>query len=233
MTPAKLQQSLGYSFTKPELLTQALTHRSFGSPHNERLEFLGDSILNCTIAAQLYQRFPHTKEGDLSRLRAGLVKQETLAIVATGLHLGDALRLGEGELKSGGFRRPSILADALEAIFGAIYLDADFDTAAQTVTKLYADLLNAVDPKSSGKDAKTALQEFLQSKHYGLPRYRLVGTQGEDHAQTFDVECEVPEMAVTTRGSGTSRRIAEQEAASKALELVLSAAQQKKSAKKK
>lgn len=233
MTPAKLQQSLGYSFTKPELLTQALTHRSFGSPHNERLEFLGDSILNCTVAALLFTKFPQTKEGDLSRFRAGLVKQETLATIATGLNLGDVLRLGEGELKSGGFRRPSILADALEAIFGAIYLDAGFDGAAAVVTRLYTDLINAVDPKSSGKDAKTALQEFLQSKHYGLPRYRLTGTHGEAHAQTFDVECEVPEMAIITRGSGASRRIAEQEAAGQALELAQAAAQQKKASKKK
>lgn len=226
MTPKKLEQLLGHNFARPELLLQALTHRSFGSPNNERLEFLGDSILNCTIAAQLFERFPQTKEGDLSRLRAGLVKQDTLAELAQQLKLGDALRLGEGELKSGGFRRPSILADALEAIFGAIYLDAGFEQSAQTISHLYQALLDAIDPKQSAKDAKTALQEHLQSMHYDLPRYRMIGTQGEAHAQTFEVECEVPELQISTRGHGASRRIAEQEAAR--LALPLAQAQQKK-----
>lgn len=226
MTPQKLEQSLGHTFARPELLLQALTHRSFGSPNNERLEFLGDSILNCTIAAQLFDRFPQTKEGDLSRLRAGLVKQDTLAGLAQQLTLGDALRLGEGELKSGGFRRPSILADALEAIFGAVYLDAGFEQAALVIVRQYQTLLDAIDPKVSAKDAKTALQEHLQGRHYDLPRYRMIGIQGEAHAQTFEVECEIPELRITTRGQGASRRIAEQEAAS--LALPLAQAQQKK-----
>ncbi|GAB2181497.1 ribonuclease III [Denitratisoma sp. agr-D3] len=228
MTPKNLERSLGHDFGRSELLLQALTHRSFGSPNNERLEFLGDSILNCTIAAQLFERFPQTKEGDLSRLRAGLVKQDTLAELAQRLHLGDILRLGEGELKSGGFRRPSILADALEAIFGAIYLDAGFETAAGAIVRLYQPLLEAIDPKVSAKDAKTALQEYLQGKHLDLPRYRLVATQGEAHAQTFEVECEVPELFITTRGLGSSRRIAEQEAARLALPLAEAKHQKKK-----
>lgn len=226
MTPKKLEQLLGHAFAHPEFLLQALTHRSYGSPNNERLEFLGDSILNCTIAAQLFERFPHTREGDLSRIRAGLVKQDALAELAQQLHLGDILRLGEGELKSGGFRRPSILADALEAIFGAIYLDAGFESAFAAISRLYQTLLDGIDPKASAKDAKTALQEYLQSKHYDLPRYRLTGTQGEAHAQTFEIECEVPELRITTRGQGASRRIAEQEAARQALPLAQ--AQQKK-----
>ena len=228
MTPKKLEQLLGHAFARPELLLQALTHRSYGSPNNERLEFLGDSILNCTIAAQIFERFPHTREGDLSRIRAGLVKQDTLAELAQQLHLGDALRLGEGELKSGGFRRPSILADALEAIFGAIYLDAGFETAFAAISRLYQPLLEAIDPKASAKDAKTALQEYLQSKHLDLPRYKMVGTTGEAHAQTFEVECEVPELSITTRGQGASRRIAEQEAARQALPLAEAKHQNKK-----
>lgn len=228
MTPKKLEQLLGHAFARPELLLQALTHRSYGSPNNERLEFLGDSILNCTIAAQLFERFPHTREGDLSRIRAGLVKQDTLAELAQQLHLGDALRLGEGELKSGGFRRPSILADALEAIFGAIYLDAGFESAFAAISRLYQMLLEGIDPKASAKDAKTALQEYLQSKHLDLPRYKMVGTTGEAHAQTFEVECEVPELFITTRGQGASRRIAEQEAARQALPLAEAKHQKKK-----
>ena len=228
MTLKKLEQALGYGFNRPELLLQALTHRSFGSPNNERLEFLGDSILNCTIAAQLFERFPKTKEGDLSRLRAGLVKQDTLAELAAALKIGDLLKLGEGELKSGGFRRPSILADALEAIFGAIYLDGGFEQATAAITRQYLQRLAAIDPTATAKDAKTALQEFLQSKHFDLPRYRLVGTRGEAHAQTFEVKCEVPELAIITCGQGSSRRIAEQDAASHALPLVQQAQPKKK-----
>ncbi|RTL58028.1 MAG: ribonuclease III [Rhodocyclaceae bacterium] len=230
MKLVKLEQSLGYTFSRPELLAQALTHRSFGSPNNERLEFLGDSVLNCTIAALLFDKFPQTREGDLSRFRAGLVKQDTLASLAQQLNLGDALRLGEGELKSGGFRRPSILADALEAIFGAIYLDGGFDQAVKVITRLYQALVEDIDPKTSAKDAKTALQEYLQSKHYDLPRYRLKSSTGEAHAQTFEVECEVPELHITTLGQGASRRIAEQEAARQALPLAIAQkqAQQKK-----
>lgn len=221
MKPDRLEQPLGHRFARPELLLQALTHRSWGSPNNERIEFLGDSILNCTVASLLFTAFPQLREGDLSRLRASLVKQETLAKIATGLNLGDYLRLGEGELKSGGFRRPSILADALEAIFGAIYLDANFEAAAAAVTKLYQPLIAALDPNVSAKDPKTALQEWLQAQHFGLPRYTLAATRGEAHAQEFEVECSVPELAIVTRGNGVSRRAAEQGAAEAALTLAL------------
>lgn len=221
MKPEKLEQPLGHHFARPELLLQALTHRSWGSPNNERIEFLGDSVLNCTVASLLYTAFPQLREGDLSRLRASLVKQETLAKIAMELKLGDYLRLGEGELKSGGFRRPSILADALEAIFGAIYLDADFAVAAAAVTRLYQPLIAALDPRVSPKDPKTALQEWLQAQHFGLPRYGLVATRGEAHAQEFEVECSVPELSIITRGQGASRRAAEQGAAEAALSLAM------------
>ena len=219
MKPEKLEQPLGHVFARPELLLQALTHRSWGSPHNERIEFLGDSVLNCTVAFLLFTAFPQLREGELSRLRASLVKQETLAKIATSLKLGDYLR--QGELKSGGFRRPSILADALEAIFGAIYLDAGFDAAAASVGLLYQPLIAAVDPTESAKDPKTSLQEWLQAQHFGLPRYTLAATRGEAHAQEFEVECTIPELAVVTRGSGVSRRAAEQGAAEAALALAL------------
>ncbi|CAB1369358.1 ribonuclease III [Denitratisoma oestradiolicum] len=222
MKPAALQPALGYRFTRSELLVQALTHRSYGSPHNERLEFLGDSLLNCVIAALLFDAFPQLREGDLSRLRASLVRQETLAEVALCLQLGDFLRLGEGELKSGGFRRPSILADALEAIFGAIYLDSNFDGVAGVIAGLFRPLLDRVDPSDAGKDAKTALQEFLQARHLPLPRYLLRTTRGEAHAQEFEVECGIPELGIISQGSGPSRRGAEQAAARSALEMAKS-----------
>lgn len=222
MKPETLQRALGYEFAHPELLQQAVTHRSYGSPHNERLEFLGDSLLNCVIAAQLFESFPHLREGELSRLRSGLVRQETLFEVAQSLQLGDFLRMGEGELKSGGFRRPSILADALEAIFGAIYLDQGFAAVTRVITGLYRPLLERVDPSEAGKDPKTALQEFLQARRMPLPRYVLCATRGEAHAQEFDVECSIPELGIITQGSGPSRRGAEQAAARNALEMAKS-----------
>ena len=209
----RLQQALGYTFIRAELLTQALTHRSYGSLNNERLEFLGDSVLNCTIARALYDAFPGLPEGSLSRLRANLVRQETLAEIAVTLRLGDTLRLGEGELKSGGFRRPSILADALESLFGAIFLEAGFDAAARAVRHLFDPLLAQIDPKASGKDPKTQLQEWLQSHRQPLPEYRLISTEGEAHDQNFIVECVLGKPARITRGVGKSRRAAEQEAA--------------------
>jgi len=214
----RLQQALGYTFIRPDLLTQALTHRSYGSVNNERLEFLGDSVLNCTVARALYDAFPTLPEGSLSRLRANLVRQETLAEIAVALKLGDSLRLGEGELKSGGFRRPSILADALESLFGAIFLEAGFDEAARVVRRLFDPLVAQIDPKASGKDAKTQLQEMLQSRRLPLPEYRLVGTEGEAHNQDFIVECVLSKLALSTRGVGKSRRAAEQEAARQACE---------------
>ncbi|MGA9163629.1 MAG: ribonuclease III [Thiobacillus sp.] len=214
----RLQQALGYTFVRADLLTQALTHRSYGSANNERLEFLGDSVLNCTVARALYDAFPDLPEGSLSRLRANLVRQETLAGIAATLKLGDVLRLGEGELKSGGFRRPSILADALESLFGAVFLDAGFDEAARVVRRLFEPLVAQIDPMASGKDAKTQLQEILQSRRLPLPEYRLVGTEGEAHDQNFIVECVVGKLALSTRGVGKSRRAAEQEAARQACE---------------
>ena len=209
----RLQQALGYTFARPELLAQALTHRSYGALNNERLEFLGDSVLNCSVARALYDAFPDLPEGSLSRLRANLVRQETLAEIAATLKVGDSLRLGEGELKSGGFRRPSILADALESLFGAIFLDAGFDTAQRVVRGLFDPLVAQIDPKASGKDPKTQLQEILQSRRLPLPDYQLIDTQGEAHDQNFIVECVLTKPVLSTRGAGKSRRAAEQEAA--------------------
>lgn len=216
----RLEEALGHRFGNAELLRQALTHRSHSSPHNERLEFLGDSVLDCVVAAVLYQRFPTLREGDLSRQRASLVRQEALAQIALTLALGDYLRLGEGELKSGGARRPSILADALEAILGAIYLDGGFDAARTVIEHLLQPLLDQLDPTDAGKDPKTALQELLQGRKQPLPQYALLNTHGEAHAQEFDIECAIPSLAIRTVGSGKSRRIAEQAAASEAIKLV-------------
>jgi ribonuclease-3 len=184
------------------------------------LEFLGDSMLNCVIAAQLFARFPALREGDLSRLRANLVRQDTLHQIADQLKLGDYLRLGEGELKSGGFRRPSILADALEAAFGAIFLDGGFSAVEAVIVGLYTSWLDAIDPRNTGKDAKTLLQELLQGRHLGLPLYAMVSTHGEAHAQKFEVECTVAELQIRTLGIGNSRRAAEQEAARAAIALM-------------
>lgn len=218
MRPERLEQALGYRFARPELFRQALTHRSHGSPHNERLEFLGDSVLNCVVATLLFERFPSLREGELSRQRANLVRQDTLADIAQTLMLGDLLRLGEGELKSGGFRRPSILADALEAVFGAIYLDGGFDAARTAIETLYHGLITQVDPKSSGKDAKTELQELLQARKLPLPVYSLVATRGEAHAQEFEIECAIPALDIRACATGGSRRNAEQAAARGAIE---------------
>ncbi|MBL8473552.1 MAG: ribonuclease III [Rhodocyclaceae bacterium] len=214
---ASLEQALGHRFKRTDLLAAALTHRSHSAPHNERLEFLGDGVLNCVVAALLYRRFEAANEGDLSRLRANLVRQETLFRVATDLALGDYLRLGEGELKSGGHRRPSILADALEAIVAAVYLDAGFTAAAEVVERLFAQHLTDIDPARPAKDAKTALQEWLQGRHMALPEYGLVQTLGEAHQQQFEVYCRVAGAKIETRGNGSSRRAAEQDAARAAL----------------
>lgn len=216
----RLQQALGHRFSRPELFIQALTHRSYASLNNERLEFLGDSVLNCSVARALFDAFPDLPEGSLSRLRANLVRQETLAEIAAELKLGDVLRLGEGEMKSGGFRRPSILADALESLFGAVFLDAGFDAAQRVVRGLFDPLVAKIDPSASGKDAKTQLQEILQSRRLPLPEYRLVDTRGEAHDQSFIVECVLARPARITRGVGKSRRAAEQEAAREACALL-------------
>ncbi|MBM3390922.1 MAG: ribonuclease III [Betaproteobacteria bacterium] len=218
MNVPSIEQAVGYVFRNRDILAQALTHRSFGASHNERLEFLGDSVLNCVIAQALYERFAEVREGDLSRLRANLVRQETLAEIAQRFGLGEQLRLGEGELKSGGFRRPSILADALEALFGAVFIDGGFERTRQTILQLYEPFLTNLDPLHTGKDAKTALQEFLQGRRLALPQYQLRATRGEAHAQEFEVECLIPELGIATTGRGPSRRAAEQEAARHAIE---------------
>ncbi len=215
-----LQRLIGYDFENQALLTQALTHRSFGSVNNERLEFLGDGVLNFIIASQLYLAFPKLDEGDLSRLRAHLVKEPTLGELAVTLNIGEALRLGEGELKSGGWRRPSVLADALEAIIGAVFLDSGFDAAQAVVIKLFTPLIDQIDPKSIGKDPKSLLQEYLQSKKIDVPGYEVLAIEGEAHCQTFRVECKVAKFNITTQGEGTSRRAAEQEAARLAYEQI-------------
>jgi ribonuclease III len=217
-----LQTRIAYSFTQPDLLQQALTHRSFSANNNERLEFLGDSVLNFIIAHQLFNLFPDLPEGDLSRLRAKLVKESSLAELAISLNLGDALKLGEGELKSAGWRRPSILADALEAIVGAVYLDGGFAAAEQVVALLYRDTLTTINPNAIDKDAKSQLQEYLQSKKMDLPEYQVVTIEGEAHAQTFTVQCFIKKLKLTTTGAGTSRRVAEQQAAKLAMEKIQS-----------
>jgi ribonuclease-3 len=220
MEPTLLQSRLGHTFTDAALLQQALTHRSHSSLHNERLEFLGDSILNCVVASILFDRYSKIDEGDLSRLRANLVKQQSLYEIAQRLELSQFLRLGEGELKSGGFRRPSILADTLEALFGAIYLDAGFNAARDVIRSLYIPILDTVDPKTLGKDAKTLLQECLQGKKIALPQYNVVATHGAAHNQEFEIECLVPKLDIQVFGTGGSRRAGEQAAAKRALEAV-------------
>jgi ribonuclease III len=217
-TVSALQDRIGYRFGAEALLRQALTHRSHGATHNERLEFLGDSVLNCAVASLLYERFGKIDEGDLSRVRANLVKQQTLFEIAQRLELSACLLLGEGEQKSGGFRRPSILADTLEAVFGAIYLDGGFDAAQLAIRRLYDPILKNVDPNTLGKDAKTLLQEWLQSRKIPLPVYAVVATHGAAHNQLFEVECSVPKLSIQVLGGGGSRRAAEQAAAKLALE---------------
>jgi ribonuclease-3 len=208
-----LQKRLEHVFSNPQLLVQALTHRSFSSSHNERIEFLGDSVLNLAVAGLLYERLGDLPEGDLSRARANLVKQETLHQVAMMLGLPNLLRLGEGEAKSGGQKRPSILADALEAVIGAVYLDAGFDVASGLVRRLFKDVEINARMQAIGKDPKTELQEWLQGHKMSLPIYRIVGTEGAAHKQTFDVECEIVEYRRAERGTGNSRRAGEQAAA--------------------
>jgi ribonuclease-3 len=212
---------LGHPFRNPDLLRQALTHRSHSIPHNERLEFLGDGVLNCVIASLLYERFPNLPEGHLSRLRANLVNQECLGRIALTLDLGNELRLGEGELKSGGFRRPSILADALEAVTGAVFLDGGYESAASVLTRLFEPLLTELDPNTLGKDPKTLLQELLQGRRLALPQYNVVSVQGEAHEQQFHVECVIGELDIRTAGTGPSRRSAEQSAARLAYDRIL------------
>ena len=220
MSPAAQSESLGHVFRRPELLRQALTHRSFAAEHNERLEFVGDAVLDCAIGVALYRRFPAMPEGELSRVRANLVNQDTLYRLARGLDLGARLRLGEGEQKSGGAGRPSILADALEAVFGAIFVDGGFAAADAAIVRVYADELAKIDATGAAKDAKTRLQEWLQGRKLPVPDYEVAAVRGEAHLQTFDVVCRIPSLAIAAGGSGPSRRAAEQAAAAEALEQV-------------
>lgn len=218
MSVAALETLLGYEFKNPALVEQALTHRSHSSRNNERLEFLGDAVLGTSVSSLLFTRFAKLDEGDLSRVRANLVKQAALAEIAQSLNLSQHLRLGEGELKSGGFRRPSILADALEAVLGAIYLDGGFETAQAVIHRLYEPIIKSIDPQTIGKDAKTLLQEFLQAHKLALPTYTVVATHGAAHSQQFEVACDIAELEVHVQAGGASRRAAEQTAARLALE---------------
>lgn len=219
-THNELTKRLGYVFRDAALLARALTHRSRSSRNYERLEFLGDSILSFVIADVLYDRFPQLSEGELTRLRATLVRRETLATLARELDLGDCLELGGGELKSGGFDRDSILADGLEAVFGAVYKDGGIETVREVVLRLYQPILNSIDPNSILKDPKTRLQEFLQRKSLATPIYTVLELSGEPHQQHFVVECRLPGLNEAVRGEGSSRRYAEQAAARRACELL-------------
>lgn len=213
----KLQRKIGYTFTHPELLQQALTHRSASSKHNERLEFLGDSILSYVIANALYGQFPRVDEGDMSRMRATLVRGNTLAEIAREFELGECLRLGPGELKSGGFRRESILADTVEALIGGIFLDSDITQTEKLILSWYQSRLEQISPGDKQKDPKTRLQEFLQGRHLPLPTYLVVQVRGEAHDQEFTIHCQISGMDEAVVGIGSSRRKAEQAAAEQAL----------------
>lgn len=221
-TLQKLARKLNYEFKDMALLEAALSHRSVGNKNYERLEFLGDSILNFVIAAELFQRYPKAREGELSRLRASLVNEESLAVLAKQFALGDYLRLGAGELKSGGFQRQSILADAMEAIIGAIYIDSDFTICQQHIVQWFEQRLAEGSIESVAKDPKTQLQEYLQAHKLPLPEYKILSIEGEAHAQIFHMECHVTGVKEITEGVGNSRRKAEQEAAGKLLELLQS-----------
>ena len=216
----ELTQQLGYVFRDAALLARALTHRSHSSRNYERLEFLGDSILSFIVADVLYDRFPQLSEGELTRLRATLVRRETLATLARALDLGNCLDLGSGELKSGGFDRDSILADALEAVFGAVYKDGGIEAVRSVVLRRYQPILDSIDPNSILKDPKTRLQEFLQRKSLATPTYSVLDVSGEPHQQRFVVECRVPGLTQAVQGEGSSRRYAEQAAATRACELL-------------
>lgn len=222
MNRETLCRKLDHVFTQPQLLQRALTHRSHSATHNERLEFLGDSVVNCVVAKYLHNTYEDLPEGDLSRLRSNLVNQQTLYLLAQQLNLGDMLLLGEGERKTAGSSRPSILADALEALVGALFLDGGFDVAEKAVLSLYIPFIQQADVLTLGKDAKTLLQEYLQSRKLALPKYTVTGTQGEAHAQLFQIECAIPQLKMVTRGEGTSRRIAEQMAADAAYKQLVS-----------
>lgn len=215
-----LQRRLGHRFADPGLLNRALTHRSFGADHNERLEFLGDAVLSLAISDLLFERFAGSDEGDLTRVRAHLVREDSLHRMALSLELPEVLRLSEGEARGGGAQRPSILADALEAIIGATFLDGGFDQALGLVRRLFGEVIATTDAESWSKDAKTELQEWLQARKLPVPAYRIRATRGQAHAQTFEVECEVATLRLTHAGEGRSRRAAEQEAARRMLDVL-------------
>ncbi len=224
MTPqlAALQHRLGYRFNQPELLTRALTHRSFGVEHNERLEFLGDAVLSLAVSSLLYEQFSGSDEGDLTRIRAHLVREDSLHKLALSLDLPQVLRLSDGEAKGGGAQRPSILADVMEALIGAIYVDSGYAAALELVRRLLAEVIGGGGAENWGKDAKTALQEWLQARRLAVPGYRIAETRGQAHAQTFEVECSVPALSLAKRGEGRSRRVAEQDAARRMLDELIS-----------
>jgi ribonuclease-3 len=213
-----LQQRLGYRFTEAGLLTRALTHRSFGADHNERLEFLGDAVLSLAVSSLLYERYAGSDEGDLTRIRAHLVREESLHKQALALGLPAVLRLSEGEARGGGAQRPSILADALEAVIGAAFVDGGYAAAREVVRGILGELINSSASDNWAKDAKTALQEWLQARRLAVPTYRITETRGQAHAQTFEVECAVPALSLAKRGEGRSRRVAEQDAARRLLD---------------
>jgi ribonuclease III len=213
-----LQQRLGYQFVQPQLLRRALTHRSFGSEHNERLEFLGDAVLSLAISKLLYERLSDSDEGDLTRVRAHLVREDSLHRAALALGLPEVLRLSEGEARGGGALRPSILADAVEAIIGGVFLEGGYEQAQAVVARLFGEVIQTTEADNWAKDAKTELQEWLQARRVAVPAYRITATRGQAHAQTFEVECAVPSLKLVEHGEGRSRRVAEQEAAKRMLE---------------
>lgn len=215
-----LEERIGYRFTDRKLLERAVTHRSFAAQHNERLEFLGDSVLNCVVGNALFLRDKHFTEGELSRVRANLVCEKTLAVVAQQIDVSVFLRMGEGEMKTGGAHRPSIMADAMEAIFGAVFAESGFEAAQKVILGLFDPILSSLTPEQLSKDAKTRLQEYLQGRHLPLPQYVVVNVSGAAHAQQFDCECRIPPLEIVTLGHATSRRAAEQNAAAVALDLL-------------
>jgi ribonuclease III len=215
-----LQHRLGHRFAQQRLLTIALTHRSFGADHNERLEFLGDAVLNLAVSGLLYERFSGSDEGDLTRVRAHLVREDSLHRVALQLGLPEVMRMSDGEARGGGAQRPSILADAVEALIGATYLDGGWEPAQHIVRKLFGEIIQATEADNWSKDAKTELQEWLQARRLPVPAYRIAATRGQAHAQTFEVECAVATLDLAERGEGRSRRAAEQEAARRMLDVL-------------
>ena len=215
-----VEERIGYKFADRKLLERAVTHRSFAAQHNERLEFLGDSVLNCVVGYALFLRDKHFTEGELSRVRANLVCEKTLAVIAKQVDVSSFLRMGEGEMKTGGAHRPSITADAMEAIFGAVFAESGFEAAQKVILGLFEPILTSLTPEQLSKDAKTRLQEYLQGRHLPLPQYVVVNVTGAAHAQQFDCECRIPALEITTKGHATSRRSAEQDAAAAALDIL-------------